>query len=107
MLMRRMMARIGFTSIVSLLLSSCSFDDPLASHLASLGRSGHAFPVTESITLEELDQSGLSFRSCAHTLRIKQSKKHLWLMIPLFQNTASPITKTSSFLEERATANNG
>ncbi len=53
------------------------------------------------------DQSGLSFRSCAHTLRIKQSKKHLWLMIPLFQNTASPIMKTSSFLEERATANNG
>lgn len=54
MLMRRMMARLGFTSIVSLLLSSCSFDDPLASHLASLGRSGHAIPVTESITLEEL-----------------------------------------------------
>ena len=42
--MKRMMARIGFTSIVSLLLSSCSFDDPLASHLASLGRSGHAIP---------------------------------------------------------------
>ena len=52
--MRRMMARIGVTSIISLLLSSCSFDDPLASHLASLGRSGHAIPVTESITLEEL-----------------------------------------------------
>lgn len=52
--MRRMMAPIGFTSIASLLLSSCSFDDPLAAHLASLGRSEHEIPVAESITLEEL-----------------------------------------------------
>lgn len=102
------MARIGFTSIVPLLLSSCSFDDPLASHLASLGRSGHAIPVTESITLEELyGPEWTEFSLVCPYTPYQTVKETLMVDDPLFQNTASPSKKTSSFLEERATANNG